>query len=125
MNANEAFKVLGMEKKFPISEEQLSKAYRAKAKEVHPDITGKDEEMKKVNEAHEWLKNNLAKVNKANTPNEANTKNESGNNLNILDIAADDFVKRYEMAFTREMKRKTIYDFLNTVDKIKLFRNVK
>lgn len=123
MNANEAFKVLGIEKKFPISKEHLSKAYRTKAKEVHPDIIGKDEEMKKVNEAHEWLKSNLAKVNRANTPNETNTKNESGNNINILDIAADDFVKRYEIAFTREMKRKTIYDFLNTVDKIKLFRN--
>ncbi|MCX8129768.1 MAG: DnaJ domain-containing protein [Clostridia bacterium] len=113
MNATEAFKVLGIEKKFPISEETVKKHYREKAKENHPDITGNDEQMKVINAAYEWLNLNLDKVNNANTQNKEKQKFKS----------TDDMVKTFASLYLIEQdinKRKRMID-----DLLKMLENYK
>jgi hypothetical protein len=95
MNATEAIKILGIEKKYPISEETVKKHYREMAKKSHPDITGSDEQMKKINEAYDWLKTNLNKVNATNTQNKM--QNEFTATDEMLMAFADYYIREHDI----------------------------
>lgn len=61
MNSIEAQTILNI--KPPLNPDSLKAAYRAAAKKTHPDMGGSTEAFKKVNEAHQLLKNHLDRQN--------------------------------------------------------------
>lgn len=120
MNANEALKLLKIPKNFPITKEQISKAYKQQAKENHPDVCGSDEQMKQINEAHDWLNQHLNKINEVNTKDKASTYDNKDSEYQLkLDIMADAFVNHYFTSTSRDEKRALLDVFLNAVIKYK------
>lgn len=128
MKANEAFNILKLEKKFPISKDQIKKNYHTQAKLNHPDITGNQEQMKLINEAYNWLIDNIDKINSV------NIKKVEQEQLTELDEIADLFVNAYMSAPTRKKKKELLEGFLTMAykykkdieldQKIKIFRDI-
>ncbi|MDD2495167.1 MAG: DnaJ domain-containing protein [Tissierellia bacterium] len=120
MDANTAFKILEIKKKFPISEEIIKKKYREKAKENHPDICGNDTKMKKINEAYDWLSKNLDNVNQANVKNTDTKTQNNYNHFKQLDEVISYFLKWYPMQFDIDKRKVMVDTLLKAVDMYKL-----
>jgi hypothetical protein len=116
LNATEAMKLLNIEKKFPITKEQIAKAYRNKAKENHPDVLGSDEQMKLINEAHDFLEKHLDKINNTNVKKEV-PKQQTSKAQEMIDMVTDAFVTQYMMTTDREKKRDMLDRYLYGIKK--------
>jgi curved DNA-binding protein CbpA len=102
MDANKAFNILKLEKKFPVTREQLKKAYIKQVKLNHPDAGGSTEKMIQINNAYEYLESNLEGINEYNL---------NKNKPSEMVILADKFVERYMQTNSVSRKKQLIESF--------------
>jgi len=125
MNVTTALRTLNIKPKFPMTKETISIAYRKKAKENHPDITGDDTMMKLINESKDYLDNNIDDINYKNL--QQQKVNES---QETMDKVTQEFVMGYMREKDIKAKRQNVKAYLMTMEslqqekKLMEFRNI-
>lgn len=122
MNVNKALNFLNLKYKYPLSEEDIKKSFRQQAKVCHPDSPdGSTEKMQELNEAKEYMIDNLDEINRKNNPDNQNKYKAKPKNK-IIELT-DEFVLKYLSANTIGLKKIYITEYVKNANKVLSTKN--